>query len=157
MATIKGIYKGFKFISQIFVVKEREMEIGYPTDVKHVAHIGWESPSGTGPSWMNEFKTTPDFATSLGAMGEQRDSSSMAFSTPSSSQGNFEQSMGRQPASDMLKDIPPSELSKIPKKHKRKKIKSTSSPKSTSSSTRPSKAAKPKATYIDRQAAPNLL
>lgn len=34
------------------VVKEREMEIGYPTDVKHVAHIGWDGPSGTGPSWV---------------------------------------------------------------------------------------------------------
>lgn len=28
------------------------MEIGYPTDVKHVAHIGWDGPSGTGPSWV---------------------------------------------------------------------------------------------------------
>lgn len=34
------------------VLKEREMEIGYPTDVKHVAHIGWDGPSGTGPSWV---------------------------------------------------------------------------------------------------------
>lgn len=36
------------------VVKEREMEIGYPTDVKHVAHIGWDGPSGSGsaPSWV---------------------------------------------------------------------------------------------------------
>lgn len=95
MATkMKGIYKGFKYISQIFgnawswtaliyfilffsvaldlfchfdglwcleakvgngciaVVKEREMEIGYPTDVKHVAHIGWDGPSGSAPSWV---------------------------------------------------------------------------------------------------------
>lgn len=34
------------------VVKEREIEIGYPTDVKHVAHIGWDGASGTAPSWV---------------------------------------------------------------------------------------------------------
>lgn len=28
------------------------MEIGYPTDVKHVAHIGWDGQSGTAPSWV---------------------------------------------------------------------------------------------------------
>ncbi|KAD7117947.1 hypothetical protein E3N88_05215 [Mikania micrantha] len=51
-------------------VKEREMEIGYPTDVKHVAHIGWDGSSGSAPSWMNEFKTAPDFAaTSIGNSG----------------------------------------------------------------------------------------
>ena len=36
----------------VVVAKEREMEIGYPTDVKHVAHIGWDGPSGTAPSWV---------------------------------------------------------------------------------------------------------
>ena len=36
----------------VVVVKEREMEIGYPTDVKHVAHIGWDGPSDTAPSWV---------------------------------------------------------------------------------------------------------
>ncbi|XP_022720842.1 uncharacterized protein LOC111278506 [Durio zibethinus] len=85
-AKIKGIYKGFKYISQIFVVKEREMEIGYPTDVKHVAHIGWDGPSGTAPSWMNEFKTGSDFtATSIGNSGG---SNPTPFSTWSS-QGMF--------------------------------------------------------------------
>jgi hypothetical protein len=34
------------------VHKEHEMEIGYPTDVKHVAHIGLGS-SDTSPSWVN--------------------------------------------------------------------------------------------------------
>lgn len=30
------------------------MEIGYPTDVKHVTHIGWDSPTGSAasPSWV---------------------------------------------------------------------------------------------------------
>nr|KAJ0217882.1 hypothetical protein LSAT_V11C300128670 [Lactuca sativa] len=44
------------------IMKEREMEIGYPTDVKHAAHIGWDGSSSSAPSWMNEFKTTPNFA-----------------------------------------------------------------------------------------------
>lgn len=38
---------------------------GYPTDVKHVAHIGWDSPTGsaaTSPSWMNDMKGSPDFS-----------------------------------------------------------------------------------------------
>lgn len=34
------------------MVKEREMEIGLPTDVKHVAHIGWDGPDGTTPTWV---------------------------------------------------------------------------------------------------------
>jgi hypothetical protein len=30
------------------------MEIGYPTDVKHVAHIGWDSAAGNAsPIWVN--------------------------------------------------------------------------------------------------------
>ena len=31
--------------------KEPEMQIGNPTDVKHVAHIGWDN-SVTAPSWV---------------------------------------------------------------------------------------------------------
>ncbi|XP_031737739.1 CRIB domain-containing protein RIC4 isoform X2 [Cucumis sativus] len=43
------LYKGFKNISQLFVYKEEmeememEMEIGSPTDVKHVTHIGCDA------------------------------------------------------------------------------------------------------------------
>ncbi|KAF7119269.1 hypothetical protein RHSIM_Rhsim13G0157100 [Rhododendron simsii] len=66
------------------VVKEREMEIGYPTDVKHVAHIGWDGPSGSAPSWMNEFNVASDFtATSIGNITGTRGTSS-AISTWSS-------------------------------------------------------------------------
>lgn len=32
--------------------KEPEMQIGLPTDVKHVAHIGWDGPSAVDPSWV---------------------------------------------------------------------------------------------------------
>ena len=36
--------------------EEEEIEIGNPTDVKHVAHIGWDGPSATpasAPSWVS--------------------------------------------------------------------------------------------------------
>ncbi|XP_073056020.1 uncharacterized protein [Primulina eburnea] len=123
---IKGIYKGFKYgLSQIFVVKEREIEIGYPTDVKHVAHIGWDGHSGSAPTWMNEFRTVPDFtATSIGNSGSAL--------SPWSSQ-DYGESVRLQSGSDMLKDIPSAELPSIKKKQKRKKSKSSSSPKSSSS------------------------
>ncbi|XP_047070962.1 CRIB domain-containing protein RIC10-like [Lolium rigidum] len=67
---MKGIFKSFKIISHIFAAKEQEMEIGCPTDVKHVAHIGWNTSTGslTGnapASWMNSIGGSSDFG-SLG-------------------------------------------------------------------------------------------
>uniref|UniRef100_A0A5B7C3C7 Putative PAK-box/P21-Rho-binding n=1 Tax=Davidia involucrata TaxID=16924 RepID=A0A5B7C3C7_DAVIN len=148
---IKGIYKGFKYISNIFVVKEHEMEIGYPTDVKHVAHIGWDGPSGSAPSWMNEFRTASDFAaTSIGNITETRGSSSALSPWSSHDFDNME----RQPVSEVFSDLPPADLPNIPKKQRRKKIKSTSSPKSSSSSSRSSRAAKSKAKYVENSTKP---
>lgn len=151
--TLKGIYKSFKYITQIFVVKEREMEIGYPTDVKHVAHIGWDGPSGTGPSWMSDFKTAPDFSTSLGNLNELSDPNAMAVTTSWSSQ-DFEESTGSQSTSNIYKSIPSAGVSHVPKKSKQKKTKSASSSESLSASSRQSRAAKSKATYSDREATP---
>ncbi|XP_071714150.1 CRIB domain-containing protein RIC10-like [Rutidosis leptorrhynchoides] len=130
---IKGVFKGFKFISHIFVMKEqREMEIGYPTDVKHVAHIGGDGSSGCAPSWMNEFKTATDFAaTSVGNSGS-------ALSTWSSQ--DFGEAMGRRAADDSLSDLPPLDLPNIPKKERRRKTKSTCSPPRGSSKSRPARA-----------------
>ncbi|OIW21438.1 hypothetical protein TanjilG_03538 [Lupinus angustifolius] len=52
-STVKGILRGFRYISQIFDnEKEKEIQIGNPTDVKHVAHIGWDGPSVNTPSWV---------------------------------------------------------------------------------------------------------
>ncbi|KZV37158.1 hypothetical protein F511_15078 [Dorcoceras hygrometricum] len=120
------------------VVKEREIEIGYPTDVKHVAHIGWDGPSGSAPSWMNEFRTVPDFTTtSIGNSGSAL--------SPWSSQ-DYGESARQQSGSETLKDIPPAELPAIKKKQRRKKSKSTSSPKSNSS--RASRAAKSKSRLV---------
>ncbi|EEF47410.1 CRIB domain-containing protein RIC4 [Ricinus communis] len=53
------IVKGFKTFSQLFVyeeeIEELEMEIGLPTDVKHVTHIGWDGSANTNPiqGWEN--------------------------------------------------------------------------------------------------------
>ncbi|KAJ6336161.1 hypothetical protein OIU78_012713 [Salix suchowensis] len=61
---MKGLLKGLRYISQIFDNDEKkpEMQIGYPTDVKHVAHIGWDGPSVNSPSWMTEFKSPPEYS-----------------------------------------------------------------------------------------------
>lgn len=133
------------------------MEIGYPTDVKHVAHIGWDGPSGSAPSWMNEYKSTHDFSSSsLGSFIEPRDTNNIVACSTWSSQ-DFEQSMGQHPVSEMFKDCPPTDVPNIPKKHKRKKTKSTSSPKSSSSSvSRSSRALKSKATYMELETTSNL-
>ncbi|XP_009623796.1 CRIB domain-containing protein RIC6-like [Nicotiana tomentosiformis] len=59
---VKGLLKGLRYISQVFDEdKEKEMQIGFPTDVKHVAHIGWDGPSVDNPSWMKEFKSPGAF------------------------------------------------------------------------------------------------
>ncbi|XP_011004018.1 PREDICTED: CRIB domain-containing protein RIC7-like [Populus euphratica] len=61
---MKGLLKGLRYISQIFDndEEEPEMQIGFPTDVKHVAHIGWDGPSVNSPSWMNEFQSQPEYS-----------------------------------------------------------------------------------------------
>ncbi|XP_022933182.1 CRIB domain-containing protein RIC10-like isoform X1 [Cucurbita moschata] len=137
---LKGIYKSFKYISQIFVVKEREMEIGYPTDVKHVAHIGWDGHSGTAPSWMNEFKTAPQHlsAASFGDISDRIDSSSSAVTAPTTwSSLDFDQAMLRQQSSDLFGELPRTEIPNIPTKPKKKTR--NFSPKSSSKSSRASK------------------
>ncbi|XP_057459763.1 uncharacterized protein LOC130750265 [Actinidia eriantha] len=58
MTTMKGLLKGLRYLSQIFDnEKEEEMQIGYPTYVKHVAHIGCDGPSANTPSWMMSLMT----------------------------------------------------------------------------------------------------
>lgn len=58
---VKGLMRGLKYFSNMFEEKEKEIEIGFPTDVKHVAHIGWDGPSvnsnNNNPSWMKEFNS----------------------------------------------------------------------------------------------------
>ncbi|KAL8136800.1 hypothetical protein V2J09_002801 [Rumex salicifolius] len=129
------------------VVKEREIEIGFPTDVKHVAHIGLDGADGSPPSWMNEFKTGPDFSlSSLGSMnGSKSHSIGGSCRDPTWTSQDFEGSVGRQQMSDIFNNFPPTNLSSASKKQRRKKgkspstsKKSDSSPKSVSSRSRKS-------------------
>ncbi|XP_043719401.1 CRIB domain-containing protein RIC4-like [Telopea speciosissima] len=48
-AGLQRLLKSFKSFSHIFVYKDEaeEMEIGFPTDVKHVTHIGWDGSGAT--------------------------------------------------------------------------------------------------------------
>lgn len=41
------------------------MQIGYPTDVKHVAHIGWDGPSVNPPSWVGTVLIRPSLLVPL--------------------------------------------------------------------------------------------
>ncbi|KAF8391834.1 hypothetical protein HHK36_022172 [Tetracentron sinense] len=56
---LQRLIKSFKSFSHLFVYKEEteemEMEIGLPTDVKHVTHIGWDGSATTNPikGWDN--------------------------------------------------------------------------------------------------------
>nr|KYP74685.1 hypothetical protein KK1_007372 [Cajanus cajan] len=51
---MKGLLKGLRYISQIFDEEEenKEIQIGFPTDVKHLAHIGCENAVAATPSWV---------------------------------------------------------------------------------------------------------
>ncbi|KAB2071121.1 hypothetical protein ES319_A08G202100v1, partial [Gossypium barbadense] len=71
---MKGLLKGLRYISQIFDDEDQqpEMQIGLPTDVKHIAHIGADGPyvNSNAPSWMNEFKSAAPGAPNLANGGE---------------------------------------------------------------------------------------
>ncbi|KAM0946599.1 putative CRIB domain-containing protein RIC2/4 [Dioscorea sansibarensis] len=62
-AGIQKLVKSFKSLSQLFSVyeeedEEMEMEIGFPTDVQHLAHIGLDGFSNVGN--MKSWEKTPD-------------------------------------------------------------------------------------------------
>ncbi|WOK96563.1 CRIB domain-containing protein RIC4 [Canna indica] len=72
-AGLHKLVKSFKSLSQYFVFykgedeeEEVEMEIGFPTDVQHVAHIGWDgfSSMSSKKSWDKapEFLSLPSFS-----------------------------------------------------------------------------------------------
>ncbi|KAF7840656.1 CRIB domain-containing protein RIC10 [Senna tora] len=122
------------------------MDIGYPTDVKHVAHIGWDGPPGSGPSWMNEFKPAPNFSTSLGNIGTRREANPTTPQTSWSTQ-DFDEPKRSEPTSSNNSISSSSEIphSHTTKKSRRKKTKLTSSPTSSSSSSAPRHSRTPKA------------
>ncbi|XP_022760309.1 CRIB domain-containing protein RIC5-like [Durio zibethinus] len=61
-AKMNSLIRGLKYISHMFDEKEPEMQIGLPTDVKHVAHIGMDGPSANKPSWMSELSSAPELS-----------------------------------------------------------------------------------------------
>ncbi|XP_004292220.1 PREDICTED: CRIB domain-containing protein RIC6 [Fragaria vesca subsp. vesca] len=94
---MKGLLKGLRYISQIFDDnKEQEIQIGFPTDVKHVAHIGWDGPATatSSPSWMNEFQSPPGFASApLSQNGEMREDNPIKWVSEDSSRRSSRSSM----------------------------------------------------------------
>ncbi|XP_077229303.1 CRIB domain-containing protein RIC4-like [Tasmannia lanceolata] len=59
-AGLQRLIKSFKSFSQLFVYKEdddgqmgMDLEIGLPTDVKHVTHIGWDGSTTTTTTLKN--------------------------------------------------------------------------------------------------------
>ncbi|XP_071709405.1 uncharacterized protein [Rutidosis leptorrhynchoides] len=54
---MKGLFRGLRCLFDTNDEKEPEIQIGAPTDVKHVAHIGCDGPSTPAPSWMNEYQS----------------------------------------------------------------------------------------------------
>ncbi|KAL4558651.1 hypothetical protein LXL04_036852 [Taraxacum kok-saghyz] len=78
---VKGLVKGIKSLSlRIFDDKEEEEEeeeeeiqIGQPTDVKHLAHIGSDAGVEESPSWMKGFDPPKDSQSgSLEVMGHRK-------------------------------------------------------------------------------------
>ncbi|KAL8513799.1 hypothetical protein ACS0TY_013057 [Phlomoides rotata] len=87
---MKGLLKGLRYISQIFdEEKEQEMQIGLPTDVKHVAHIGFDGPAvQESPSWMKEFNSTSTgFSAPLGLPGDTKDNPDITWVSEDSKRG----------------------------------------------------------------------
>ncbi|KAK9945038.1 hypothetical protein M0R45_010570 [Rubus argutus] len=115
---MKGLLKGLRYISQIFddTNKEQEMQIGFPTDVKHVAHIGWDGPStATSPSWMNEFASPPGFASApLGPNGELKEDNGIKWVSEDS--GRRGSRSAKSPAHDSP-DMPKSSRSRSSRGH----------------------------------------
>ncbi|CAD6251791.1 unnamed protein product [Miscanthus lutarioriparius] len=132
---MKGIFKGLKIISQMFLHKEHEMEIGYPTDVKHVAHIGLGT-SDTSPSWMAEFKGTDDLSSGSVSTAAQSRQTSWASA-------DFEQARSMLPI-EMFQDNRPGQenagMPRGPRKARRKKNRASSPASSARSSSSRSRA-----------------
>ncbi|KAL5199803.1 hypothetical protein ABZP36_021006 [Zizania latifolia] len=130
---IKGIFKGLKIISQIFALhKQREMEIGYPTDVRHVSHID-VGTSDACPSWMSAFRGLEELpAGSMSSVAQSRQTSwaSLDFEQPPRCMMpmEFYQDKSGQEAAASCPDIPRGS------KKTRKKTARASSPSSSASS-----------------------
>lgn len=112
---MKGFLKGLRYFSQMFDgnEKEPEMQIGVPTDVKHVAHIGWDGPSVNQPTWMNGFQQVQDFSsTPLSSTGETTEQSPSRKTSQGSHQASCRGSNG---GSNVILESQGRELPELPK------------------------------------------
>lgn len=101
---VARLLRGFKNLSQIFAVydedeeeEEREMVIGLPTDVKHVAHIGWDGATSTSSnlrSWNRPAPPPP--ASSFSAPPQQHTQEQYPLPLPALSMQQFELAMAAQ-------------------------------------------------------------
>jgi hypothetical protein len=105
---VARLLRGFKHLSHIFTVydtdeeeeEEHEMVIGLPTDVKHVAHIGWDGGTSTSTSlrsW-NRAAAPPDSSaaastSSSSAPAQQQHQAAAAPPLPPLSMRQFELAM----------------------------------------------------------------
>ncbi|KAG8502177.1 hypothetical protein CXB51_000085 [Gossypium anomalum] len=130
---MKGLLKGLRYISDIFEQeKEQEMQIGNPTDVKHVAHIGMDGPSANKPSWPKKTrrKASIENGTAVesskvsekGSRGHRSSNNSMGSpAREPSSQGRRHSNR-----SSNVSESPSQDLPDIPKKSRPKKSKASS-------------------------------
>ncbi|XP_073147672.1 CRIB domain-containing protein RIC6-like [Henckelia pumila] len=127
---VKGLLKGLRYISQIFEdEKEPEMQIGLPTDVKHVAHIGWDGPSIDSPSWMKDFSSQTGFQSApLGPPPEE------LADNPEIKWVSADSGRGIKSANSPRKDLP--ELPKSSRRHASADNNTTDSPRKKDSSTK---------------------
>ncbi|KAL6613929.1 hypothetical protein ACP70R_036199 [Stipagrostis hirtigluma subsp. patula] len=88
---VARLLRGFKNLSQIFAVydedeeeeEEREMVIGLPTDVKHVAHIGWDGSTSTTTSLQSWNRAAPPPPPAAPAPSSSASASTSSAAAPS--------------------------------------------------------------------------
>jgi hypothetical protein len=109
LSLVARLLRGFKNLShQIFAVhdeedeeeEEQEMVIGLPTDVKHVAHIGWDGSTSTTTSlrsWNRAARNPqPDAAASTSSSSSAPQPSVPEAQAPALSVRQFELAMAAQ-------------------------------------------------------------
>ncbi|CAM0884344.1 unnamed protein product [Alopecurus aequalis] len=108
LSLVARLLRGFKNLShQIFAVhdeededeEEQEMVIGLPTDVKHVAHIGWDGSTSTASSlrsWNRAAPPAPDAASTSSSSSSAAAPLPLPSQEPALSVRQFELAMAAQ-------------------------------------------------------------
>ncbi|EYU17932.1 hypothetical protein ABFS82_14G206100 [Erythranthe guttata] len=120
---MKGLLKGLRYISQIFdEEKEQEMQIGLPTDVKHVAHIGWDGPAADSPGWMNDINSSSGLHSApLGPHGDPKDNSQIKWVSEDSKRSSSQKATSNNDSSSPKKKDP-STKPRQSRKHQSKEL-----------------------------------